>query len=266
MLAKPVCTRAPGLIIGFAALALLAGCGPSSGHDHVALTSAEQAYCARDYGGAVSQTTEYLQRNANGAGAARAFYVRGLAAAPPGRRSQAYTDLQRAARDHSDPQLTWQPLAALGVLYFEDESFDYAAQMLRAAATAMPNASPKDAVLYRLGMAYERAGRWAAARGPFAQLARELPGGHYARLAERRLALRADHFAVQFGAFSRAENAQEMAGQLAQYGLRTQVSAEPRNGTTYYVVLEGRYRDFAEATRGLARVKGYVADAVLWPG
>ncbi|MEW6250440.1 MAG: SPOR domain-containing protein [Planctomycetota bacterium] len=253
-----------GLLL--ATFGLLTGCQGAGERGHVALISGEQAYRSGAYQHAVEQITAYLRSGASGPGAARAYYVRGLAWALLGQRQAAYGDLQRAAQDRSDPQLTWQPPAALGVMYFEDERFEAAVRALHEAVTTMPKAPPKDALLFRLGMAQERAGRWSAASGPFAQVAREFPSSRYAGLAQRRLRLRADHFAVQCGAFTQAENAQRLAANLQAQGLETQVRPEQRQDGTYHVVLEGRYGSYADAIRALARVKGYVPEAVLWPG
>ena len=154
---------------------------------------------------------------------------------------------------------------ALGILYFEDEDWSAAAQLFAAATTRMPAAAPMDAVLFRTGLCYERMGRWTAALGPYRRIAGQFSSGPYGANAERRLQLRADHFAVQCGVYSRSENADQMVARLQQSGLRTSISQEQRGGTLCYVVLEGHYGTYPEALQALARVRGYVPEAVLWP-
>lgn len=241
------------------------GCNTLSDQQQLTLTQGEQAFRNKDYAGATRQLSTFLAESKDRPEAARALYVRGMAYALSGHRAEAYTDLRAAARASTDPQLTWQPAAVLGILFFEDENWDAAAQLLSAATTRMPAAAPMDALLFRTGVCYERMGRWAAAQTPFRRIVSQFPGGPYAANAERRVQLQADHFAIQCGVYSRSENANELVATLRQSGLSPSVSVEQRRGTPCYVVLEGRYASYQQANQALARIRGSVPDAVLWP-
>ncbi len=246
-------------------LVTLAGCGGLTDQQRMRLQAGEQAFESKQYDAARQQLTQFLAEAQDRPEVGRALYVRGMASALSGHRAEAYADLQRATRVASDPALRWQPCLMLGVLYFEDENWTAAAQSLTEAAARAPNTPPKDAVWYRLGLCYERLGRWDEALTPYRRVVQDFARGPYAGNAERRLRLRASSFAVQCGVFSRADNANQLAARLASQGLKVYVQQEQRGEGVFYVVLEGRYPSYAQATAALARVRGHVPEAVLWP-
>jgi tetratricopeptide (TPR) repeat protein len=246
-------------------VAVLAGCTALTDRQRALLAEGERAYRDKQYDAAVQNLSTFLDEVRRGPEVARALYVRGMARALSGKRAWAQADLERAARETTDPQLLWQPYAALGTLYFEDENWEAAARAFSQAIERMPAAPPQDALLFRLGLCYERTGRWSAALAPYRHIVAQFPTGVYAAGARRRTLLGADHFAVQCGVFASLENANDLVAQLRKQNLRTYVQPEPRKGSTYYTVLEGRYSSYQEANQGLARVRGYVPQAVLWP-
>jgi tetratricopeptide (TPR) repeat protein len=243
----------------------LIGCATLSEQQRTLLVDGERAYREKQYQRATDQLSAFLGEVKQGPEVGRALYVRGMAAALVGQRPLAYSDLRRATQESSDPQLAWQPYVALGVLSFEDEDWGSALQALSTAVQRMPSAPPKDAVLFRVGLCNERLGRWGAAAGPYQRIVLDFPAGPYVENAKRRLQLQADHFAVQCGVFSRPENAGDLVNRLQQQGFRPQVKQEQRRDGTYSVVLEGRYSSYAEANHALARIRGYIPQAVLWP-
>jgi tetratricopeptide (TPR) repeat protein len=251
--------------IGLLGVVLLAGCSALTDRQRALLADGERAYREKQYDAAVQQLSTFLDEVHDRPEVARALYVRGMARALSGKRAWGQADLERAARATTDPQLLWQPHAALGTLYFEDENWEAAARAFSQALEHMPAAPPQDALLFRLGLCYERTGRWSAALGPYRRIMTQFPSGPYAEGAERRSQLGADHFAVQCGMFASMDNANDLVAQLRKQGLRAYVQPEPRKGNTYYVVLEGRYSSYREANQALARVRAYVPQAVLWP-
>lgn len=255
---------APVVVLLGGVAALLAGCQQPTVSVETRLLEGEQAFRAKAYDRAVADLTAYLAQE-RPAEAARARYVRGMALALTGRRADAYKDLQYASQAGGQGELTWQPYAALGVLYFEDEHWDVAARLFIAALERMPEAPPRDALLYRVALCQERSGRWREARGRFEQVAARYAGGTYGTLAQRRLALGADHYAIQCGVFGQRQNAERLVEDLGRRGLRTYVRAEQRGGDSFHIVLEGRYETYAAAKLALARVRGYVPQAVMWP-
>ena len=248
-----------------ASFLLLCGCNALNAQQRANLDSGEQAFRSRQYDVARERLTQFLTEVRDRPEVPRALYVRGMAAALSGHRPDAYADLQRAARESKDPQTTWQPYVMLGVLFFEDENWLAAAQALSEAAARMPAAPPLDAVWFRLALCYERLGRWEDALTPCRRIAAEFPRGPYGDDAVRRLQLRATCFAVQCGVFSRAENADSLVARLGRAGFKPYVRQEPRDGSVYHIVMEGRFPSYGQALKALAHVKGYVPEAVLWP-
>ncbi len=257
-------TRICTLVLCLLGLAV-GGCETLSPRQRTLLLEGERAFQAQDYRRSVEQLSAFIEQVPKRPETARAYYVRGMSRAKLGQRAMAYADLEQAARQGPQPELTWQPYAALGVLHFEDENWETAARAFRQAVERMPDVAPKDALLYRIGLCCERSGRWAAALAPYREIVARFPRGAYAEAAQRRLRLQADHFAVQCGVFSRPENAQKLVSDLKREGLQTYVRQEPRADGQYYVVLEGRYSSYSQAVAALARVRGYVEGAVLWP-
>jgi len=250
---------------GLLVVVILAGCAESQEQRRVSLVQGEQAFANRQYDAAIGQLTAYLNEAHDQPDAGRALYVRGMAEALSDRRPQAYSDLEHAAHDAHDTQVTWRAQAVLGVLRFEDQQWAPAAQALGSAVGAMPAGPPMDALLFRLGLCAERLGQWGAAQTQYRRVVGEFPQGTYAGLAQRRLDLKADHFAVQCGAFAQVQNASAQVAQLRQGGLAAQVQRDVRGGSAPYVVFVGRYGTYAEAVDALGRVRAIVPDAVIWP-
>jgi len=242
-----------------------AGCGGVNERQRTWLAEGERAYQDKQPALAVDRLSDFLGAVQDGPESARARYVRGMALAQLGRRAAAYADLQRAVDGSADPEVTWRANAALGVLCFEDENWTAAGRALAAATSEMPAEPPADAFLYRLGLCYERTGRWGDAQTVYRQLVSRFPSGRYAAVASRRVELRADHFAIQCGVFSQAPSADRLVAELRQQGLEAYVRPEVRNGQACRVVCVGRYATYREAIAELARVRGYVSNAVLWP-
>lgn len=246
-------------------LACLVGCQGLNERQKAWLNEGEQAYREKQYKVAVERLSLLIDDLKNSPEAARACYIRGMAYAQSGQRARAYADLDRAAREARDADLAWRAEAALGVLYFEDERWADAARILARATDKMPTAPPLDALLYRLGLCHERTGRWAEAQLAYRRLVDALPDGPYGEPARRRLDLKADHFAIQCDVLSQPQVAQRRVAELKSKGLSAYARPEVRKGKTYHVVLVGQYGRYADAKAALARVRGYVPQAVLWP-
>jgi tetratricopeptide (TPR) repeat protein len=195
----------------------------------------------------------------------QALYVRGMSYAQSGRRSAAYADLKRCVATADDPQTVWRAYVVLGTLHFEDRDWQQAAVCFRAAADRMPARSPKDDVLYRLGLCYERLGRWPDSRWPLEELVRQFPKSALLRRAKQKLERRASYFAVQAGSFAVEANADRQAQYLQGRNLPAYVRREHYNRAPRWVVLVGHYPTIEEAWTQLGVVRQYVRDALVWP-
>lgn len=247
------------------ALAVSGCAGQLTEQQRLWLARGQESYAREDYAHAIDWLTRFLAEVQEGPEVGQALYVRGLSNAQAGRRTQAYSDLRRCAALGSNVDTGWRVHVVLGTLHFEDHQWDRAAEHWRAAAECMPAAPPKDTVLYRLGLCYERTGRWEAARQRYQEIADGFAGGQYADAARRRLLLKADHFAVQCGAFREEKNAENLRSSLRSKGLSPYIRRELRGRTPLHIVLIGRYETYEEAQRQLAAVRELVPDAILWP-
>lgn len=255
------------LLVGWTTLSItvLAGCANQNNAPESLIEDGERAYRANDFRTATQQLTTYLAGSPAAAEAYRAHYVRGMAYARLGDRTRAQQDLERAARQQQAPEIAWRAAAAVGVLHFEDGAWQPAVTYLSRATAAMPTVPPLDAYLYRLGIAYERSGRWGEALAAYRRIVSTLPNGRYAATAARRLMIEADHFAVQAGLFSRREGADQLAQRLQRAGLPARVQPEARDGATYNAVMVGEFNNYPAAVEMLGRVRAYIPDAQLWP-
>lgn len=263
--------RQAGLSAGLClALAWLCGCAERiTPAQRALLDEARSAYERQQYAVAVQRLDTFLSQVKGQPETVQAFYLRGMSHARSGMRAQAYADLRSAVALGVDADAVWRSYVVLGTLAFEDSDWEQAAQYLRAAADRMPDRPPKDTVLARLGMCFERTGRWLEARNPYRQIVERFGSGPHGDWARRRLQLNADHFAVQCGVFSQAANAETLRLNLERKGLPAFVRVEPRERASMHVVLVGRYARYEEAQRQLetvrARAGDLVPNPVLWP-
>ena len=244
---------------------LLLGCNGLTEQQRLWLAEGERAYQAERYDQAVQHLTRFVNAAGDRPELGRALYTRSLAHARSGRRTEARSDLVGCVNTAADRDVRWRAFTVLGTLDFEDRQWDTASRAYAAAAEIAPRVPPTDTVLFRLGLCHERTGRWAAARAPYQRIVKEFPASSVAAAARRRLQINATHFAAQCGVFGDKKNADYLVTQLERDGLDAWVRMEPRNGVPMHVVLVGRHSNYDESLRELARVKGYVPKAVLWP-
>jgi tetratricopeptide (TPR) repeat protein len=246
---------------------VLGGCaGHLTKQQQMWLAQGQACYERNDYTRAIQHLTRFLSEVNEGPEVPQALYIRGMSNAQAGHRQQAYTDLRRCAALQSDSDVAWRTYFVLGTLHFEDQQWSLAAESLRAATERMAAEPPQDLALFRLALCHERTGRWPAALRVHAELVRTFNSGTFVTAARRRLALGADHFAVQCGAFRQKSNAVNLVAELGRKALDARIFEETRGRTAMYVVLVGRYAGYDDARAQLAMIKEhFVSDAVLWP-
>lgn len=250
-------------------LAGLAGCaGGLTAEQRAWLSEGTDAYHEGRYASAVARLSRFLEQVPDRPETARALYIRGLAYAKQGRRSEAYRDLHACVQRADAGEVAWKAYVTLGVLYFEDERWPQARESFHAAITRMPATAPADRrawVLYQLGICYERCGQWPQSWRTFERIVRELGDTPQADDARRRVRLRADHYAIQCGSFSQRSNAESLVRQLELRRLRAYIRPDPRPRGTRYLVLVGRYTTYEQARAALPRIRELVPEAFVWP-
>lgn len=252
-----------GIVSG---LVLFSGCADQlTEQQRLWLAEGERAYGHQRYAVAAEKLARFASTVDEGPTLARARYVRGMALARNGQRVAGYAELEQAARIGRDTDIGWRAEAVLGIMHFEDEHWPEASRHLESAVAKMPSAPPMDALLYRLGLCFERCGRWSDALEAYRHVARAFSRGEYADRAQRRLQLRADHLAIQAGVFSDPDRAQRLARELNNDGFDAFVRQELRGDRSYHVVLVGKTQSYDAAVATLRRIRGKIPGAVLWP-
>ena len=255
----------PFTIVALIGLLCSMGCQGLTEQQRAWLDAGEQAYRQRKYSHAIEQLTRFVSEVPNRPETQRAVYVRGLARVRSQQRLAARTDLSHCAQTSRDSDLRWRAYAVLGTIDYEDRQWATAGRAYAAAAEIAPKVPPTDVILFRLGVCHERCGRWSDSLAPYRRIVAQFPASSVRAAAQRRLQIKADHFAVQCGVFSSEDNAVRLVNKLRQEGLRARVRTEPRGGVRMKVVLVGRFTRYDDALRELSRVKGYEPKAVLWP-
>lgn len=246
-------------------LVFAAGCSQLTESQRATLDAGIQAYDKQNFTQSVDKLSHFLGEVKDRPESSRAAYVRGMSRIRLNQRADAYADLRLATNAPGDPDSVWRAYVQLSTLYFEDGKYDAALRMAVAAEGRMPHQPPKDAMIYRQGICYERLGRWDDAKKPFRLASEQFPNSTFGKAAARRLAINARFFAVQCGAFSDPKNADVLRSRLSQAGFPVYLRPEPRGSSTSHVVLVGKYPTLNEALSQLTAVRRIVPDAVLWP-
>ncbi|MCG3181307.1 MAG: hypothetical protein BIFFINMI_03687 [Phycisphaerae bacterium] len=257
LIARKLFLALPGLL-----LAGLAGCQGMVPPDGVKmLKDANAAYENGDYRQTLSKSDEFLKVHAATNGAGEAYYLRGLAYAQMRDRQRAAADFQQVLKVAKRSDLPVLARVGMGNLYFEQWQLPAARQEYQAVVEKLPNKSPKDLVLYRLGLCNARMGDWGSARGWFSQVLHLFPDSPTADSSRRYLG--SDGFSIQCGAFEKPVNATEQVELLRKHNL----VAERRMDThgLLYLVQVGHYRSYEDARVALGRVRGVVSGAIIVP-
>lgn len=225
------------------------------------LKEANEAYRQGDDSATVARTDEFLTSYSGTNAAGEAFYLRGLAKARQRDRVAARKDFEQALQSERRNDLVPLAQVALGNLLFEQWQLEPAAGYYAAAVDALPNQSPKDVVLYRLGQCKARLGNWRDARQYFSQVIHLFSDSPLEPAARRYFA--ADGYRIQCGAFSSFSNAHQQVEFLRQNSLQAEQRLDV-NGR-FHLVQVGHYDSYAEARSALRRVLGVVDSAIIVP-
>lgn len=246
----------------------LAGCQPTAltRQQQELLHVGEESYSKQQFNQAIESLSQFLAQAPERPEAARAYYIRAMSQAQSGRRGMAYSDLRDCLRIQNSGDTYWRALVVLGTLYYEDSRWSDAVTAFSDALGRMPKAPPRDTVLYRLAVAYERSGQWAYSRSTFQELVDSSPGSSFVDAARRRLELNASAYSIQCGAFADPQKADVQKIELQRKGMNVWVRRDQRARSTLYTVLVGKFATYDDAQRSLGLVKQQVQDAVIWPG
>lgn len=261
-MSKSSVVRAVWLMGLAAVLSMVAvGCAASaskSGKGQLAL--ARQYIEKEQYQPAVQVLSAFIEKESRRKEAATAYYLRGLAYSEmePVRNDLAQEDFQQALeKAGKNKELGALAHVGLGHLYFESrpDEQEQAVVHYQAALEGLKRDDQTQAVvLYRLGAALQRLGRWQEADGYLSQTFDRFGESMYAGYARDGYGARA--WRLQFGAFSGRERAAELVKALQRDGTAADWTVRQLEGKTLYAVQAGRYETYQEARQGLAAVHG----------
>jgi len=246
-------------------LAALPGCGPLPPEAVQQLQQGQRHYEAGEYVEAVKVLDRFVAGWGGTDAAAEAYYIRGQSYLKLGQPKRCRADLERALTQCKRPDLLARVHVALGSMEWEAGRTSVAIDHYRQALPELPDRSPKDVVLYRLGVGLQQAGQWSQARQHFAELIGGYPTSQVIMAARRRFSWTYDYFTIQVGAYSSSDAAAKEAGRLQQADLPAEKRLDTRSGRPLHAVQVGHYTTYAEAERNLARVRRSAGDAIIVP-
>ena len=246
-------------------LAGLLGCGPLPPEAVQQLQQGQRHYEAGEYVEAVKVLDRFLAGWAATDAAAEAYYIRGQSYLKLGQPKRCRPDLERALTQCKRPELCANAHVALGSMDWAAGRTSAAIDHYRQALPNLPDRPPMDIVLYRLGVALQRAGQWSQAREHLAELIGRYPSSSVITAARRRFSWTYDYFTIQVGAYSSGNAAAKEVERLRKAGLKAEKRLDTRSGRPLHAVRAGQYPTYAQAERNLARVRRVAGDAIIVP-
>ncbi len=210
----------------------------------------------------VQSMDAFLADHARSHRADEAYYLRGLARYHLGDLGGARADLE-AALDRTDKsEVRGKAALALGDLAWDADDMPTTAEMYGTAVDNMDaSIAPADHAAYRLGCALQRLGRWRDADIQFSRVMELFPGTELAERSARRIHGRS--WAIQMAAFTDRGRAEAVVRDLAQQGVRADVSPAVGRGEPLFLVQTGRFSTWEQATQALPSMKKLKPDAFV---
>jgi len=229
------------------------------------LREAARLYEQGDLAGAASRCDRLIRQFDNAAEIGEAYYIRGLCRAKRRRMTAAAEDFAMAARKSKRDDLEALSLASLGSLAYQSGDWRGAHRHFTESLPKLPDAPPKDELLYTAGVAAQRAGEWRDASRWFREILWKFAHRPIAAKARRMVQWRHPYFAIQLGVFRSSANAAEFVRQWRERRVDAVQENLPRGGEAVWVVMAGHYRTYAEARQGLKRIRAMEPGAFIIP-
>jgi len=255
-----------GVAIVLILTAIESGCTPTASKQGQAqLALAKKQYDNKDYTLSAHTLTDFLKREGRVQEAAEAYYLRGMCyryREPPKCELAEADFLQAVKKSGNGPVQGWA-YVALGHIYFETrlDKQEQAVAYYQSALKTLKDEPPKDAVLYRLGVALQRLGHWEEADVYLSRCFDSFGSSSYAMYAHRYFGARI--WRIQFGAFANLKRASQMVSELQGSGWQADWQPQRDNGRLLYVVRGGQYATFLNAHQDQVRAQTTHPDAML---
>ena len=145
------------------------------------------------------------------------------------------------------------------------ENHPRANELYEKAIPDLPNKPPTDVILYCAGVSMQRVGKWKEAAYQFGRILRMYRDRPVAVDARRMAGWKHEYYAIQLGAFRHADNAADAVRTFRQKNLDAVQEYLLRSGGALWVVMAGRYENYADARADLPRVRKVQSQAVIIP-
>ena len=254
-------------VVLLAGLLTVVGCTPGlDAAGRAKLARARRTLDSGQFSRGVETLSSLLDEYSETTEAGEVFYLRGLCyrRQNPADDDAAITDFEEAARISPDAHVRGLALVALGHTLFEKDTASKQLQAIahyKKALRDLPDEPPRDAVLYRLGVASQNVGQWQAADSYFSQCFGEFEDSTFAARARQRFGARA--FRLQVGAFSELDNALRKVAFLRKAGWQSDWVGEMNDRRLLYVVRTGHYTTYEDAKPELIRLQQIVRNATI---
>jgi len=247
--------------------ALLAACGcttlPPS--EREALVQATNMYTRGDTAAASTRLDRMIRDYGSAKEIAEAYYVRGLCRVKEGQVQPAVSDFEQAIQKSHREELTARCKASMAAVFYKQGNWSRAAELYQAAVPALPDQPPTDQILYFTGVALQRAGKWKDAAFPLARILRQFRDRPIASSARQLATWPHDYFSIQLAAYTNAEAAEQSARAYKAKGLDAFHENIARGGQALWVVMVGRYQNYADAAASLANMRKHEPGAFIIP-
>lgn len=253
-----------GWVIGLSVV-LAGGCASLPESERAVLIQANRQYAQGDFAAAAASLDRLIRDYGQTQEIAEAHYLRGLCRFNQQQREAAAQDFERGIEKSNRADLTARCQASLASIAYQRGHWTRAAGLYAGSVKDLPDAPPTDTILYAAGMAMQRAGEWQQARLQFARILNRFRDRPIASDARRMAAWRHAFFSIQLGAFRDADKAGTAVYQYRQKGLDAWQENLPRGKDALWIVMAGRYGDYAQALSALERVRRIEPKAAVLP-
>ena len=222
-----------------------------------------QAYDAGDNRATIEYADTVLRENLRGAGAMRAYYLRGMARYRLKEYPAAERDLEQVYNRTKSSDLHVKAADTLGELaYLRGEMPLAASRLQEVIDQTSAGVRPWEHAQFRMGCVRQREGRWKDADLHFEQVMYHLPKTALAKQARRRS--RGRKWTIQVGSYKKKQNAVSEAGRFRAGRMKTFIEPVVRDGALVFLLQTGRWDRYEQAEAQLPSVREMKSDAFLY--
>jgi tetratricopeptide (TPR) repeat protein len=259
-------TRPVAVCLGVLLITVFASCSQFGHKETFEEAQAWEKAQKAESGEAVAQFTQFIESYPKSSHVAEAYYFRGSEYLARDNYAKAEQDFNTAHQIGKPAFIKGYALSGLGDVYMEREQFDQAFNYYKKALQSPSKQLGEDRVLYQMGKAAQRSGRWNEADTYFIRVNSEFPASEYAELAREKMSPSDKYFSVQTGAFDTQKPALALQKKLTDAGYQDVFLKEfYRSGKMRLCVRVGKFDTWQKARRMEDRLKADNFDTLIVP-